>query len=672
MYISKIRIQNFRLIKDSCLELDEKTRKKLSLLIGRNNSGKTSFIVLFDKFFKTATLDFCYDDFSLSLRNRILNFNEDTDEHELSIRLIIEIQYTEEDSLENISDFILDLDPSIRTVKILFECSINKRKFLDSLTTITDRKKEYIKKYLKDYLVSQIYVFSDNSDLESKNRNRLVKKDKLSINNLINFQVIHARRDVASSESSQNAKKILSNLTTTYYNKENKITHDESNEINKSLIKIDGTLDSTYLEYFKDFLKNAKEFLGIDDLKVISDLQSKDILSYHSKIVYGVSDTQLPEHLNGLGYMNILYLLLMIEIKKSYFTEDKKDINLLFIEEPEAHTHPQMQYVFIDKIKEILEEIPNLQTFITTHSAHIVNKCNFEDIRYLLKKDNPDNIEIKNFYKDLSEKYKSDDPTKDKAEKAHFKFLKQYLTLSSSELFFAEKIIFIEGTTEKLLLPYFIKKIDNENKSKQGYIPLSSQNISILEVGANAKAFRHFLEFLGIKTLIVTDIDTTKKEVVPQKNDPTKTTTNYPATSVQEGTHTCNYTIKYFLKAPDYEKEKGFKAWMDSLKNDTLQNDPDIIKLAYQLIENGYHGRSFEDVFIFSNIQKIKDKRASIDGLKKTDELDSCSDFYKLTCKILKDKTEFASSLLWLALSEDVEWNIPLYIKKGLEWIAAK
>jgi predicted ATP-dependent endonuclease of OLD family len=31
--------------------------------------------------------------------------------------------------------------------------------------------------------------------------------------------------------------------------------------------------------------------------------------------------------------------------------ENQADINLLFIEEPEAHTHPQMQYVFIKNIK---------------------------------------------------------------------------------------------------------------------------------------------------------------------------------------------------------------------------------------------------------------------------------------------------------------------------------
>lgn len=127
MYISKVKIQNFRLLKNSWIDLEKKDteQKNLSLLIGRNNSGKTSFIVLFEKFLKSQKINF--DDFSLALRKEILGFNKDTNEHDLSIKLILQISYTQDDSLENLSDFILDLDPSINTVNLLFECSINKK-----------------------------------------------------------------------------------------------------------------------------------------------------------------------------------------------------------------------------------------------------------------------------------------------------------------------------------------------------------------------------------------------------------------------------------------------------------------------------------------------------------------------------------------------------------------
>ena len=40
MYISKIRIKNFRLLKDTSLLLNENEKQELSLLIGRNNSGE--------------------------------------------------------------------------------------------------------------------------------------------------------------------------------------------------------------------------------------------------------------------------------------------------------------------------------------------------------------------------------------------------------------------------------------------------------------------------------------------------------------------------------------------------------------------------------------------------------------------------------------------------------
>lgn len=656
MYISRIRIKNFRLLRDSILDLDEANRKELSLLIGRNNSGKTSFITLFDKFYRK--LSFTYDDFSLSLRKDILEIKTDTDVHSLSIQMILEIKYSKEDNLEHISDFILDLDPAINTVKILFECSINKKLLLNDLTGITNIER-FIQKNLASYTETSVYVFDKDEALLIENRNLLIKKEAKSVENLINFQVIHAKRDVASSESHTQDKKVLSGLTTKYFNKENKVSIETFNKINESILEMDKNLDERYKEYFESFLKNSMEFLGITEIKVISDLQSQEILTNYSRIVYGETDKYLPEHLNGLGYMNILFLLLQIEIKKNFFINENKDINLLFIEEPEAHTHPQMQYVFANKIKYLLATVNNLQTIITTHSSHIVSQCSFEDIRYM--KNEGDNVKIKNFYKELEIKYKG--------EEDYFKFLKQYLTIQSSELFFAQKIIFIEGVSERMLLPYFINRIDTEKKDDKTHIPLSSQNISVLEVGANARAFDHFLEFLDIKTLVVTDIDATKKITVATKAGKTEKS-HYEACATNEAENTSNYTLKHYLEAPEIT-DGTFKKWLDDLKSHVLQDKDTVIYLAYQEKEKEYHARSFEDAFINLNLDKIKEKRADINGLKKKNKLDSETDIYKLTQEILEGKSDFSSSVLFLALSkEEVKWEIPNYIKDGLLWIA--
>lgn len=663
MYISKIRIKNFRLLKDTSLLLDEDKKQELSLLIGRNNSGKTSFIMLFDKFYRNENYKFNFYDFSTSLRDKIFKIDENTVIEDLSIQMILEIKYDIKDSLENISDFILDLDPATNIVKILFECSIDKDNLIKALSQLTTSKEKFIEKNLHDYLISKnIYVFENETDLEVTNRDKLVKKDISSIRKLINFQVIHAKRNVSSSETTGNGKRALSEMTTQYFNKEHKESSADFFDINDAISKMDSTLDEKYQTHFKSFLENAKNFLDIKDLRVVSDLESKQLFTNHSKIIYGDGSNNLPEHLNGLGYVNILYLLLQIEVKKKYFLDEKKDINLLFIEEPEAHTHPQMQYIFSQKIQKIIGEINedvNLQTFISTHSSHIVSQCNFSDLRYFKLKD--ENIHIKNFYTDLEIEYKG--------EEEYFKFLKQYLTLYSSELFFAEKIIFIEGTTEKMLLPYFINQYDKlvvapENK-------ISSQNISIIEVGANSKVFKNFLEFLEIKTLVITDIDTTKLVITPATATE-KEKSSFKACEVSESENTSNYSIAEFLNKPAL-KTPEFTTWFDGLKSNSLQDDNHFIKIAYQITEEDYHGRSFEDAFLSVNLKKIVDFKNDISGIKKKDKLiDSRTDYYLLIEEILKDdgKSDFASSLLYLALTGKVEWKTPLYIKKGLQWIA--
>lgn len=662
MIISRIKTQNFRLLKESVLDLESQENKDLSVLIGRNNSGKTSFIMLFDKFLKKSS-SFNFDDFPVSLRKSIFEINEETDISEISIKLIFEITYSDKDNLEKLSDFILDLNPSENKVHILFECSIDKKKLVKEIESIkAENRKRFIKKNLGDYLITKIYSFDSYENLKGENRKKLIEKDRKTIDKLINYQVIHAKRSVSSSESGENAKKVLSSLATKYYDKktENKLSTEDLDVINASLLEMDNTLEEKYETFFDSFLNKSKDFLAMTDLRVVSDLESKEIISNHSKIVYGSEDESLPEHLNGLGYMNILYLLLQLEIKKEFFIEGKKDINLLFVEEPEAHTHPQMQTIFIEKVRTLLDDIPFLQTFITTHSSHIVKNSNFKDIRYFYHNLGDKNVIIKNFYTELREKY-------DK-EEDEFIFLNKYLSIASAELFFAEKIIFIEGLTEKLLLPFFIQQYDKISTDK---VLLSSQNISIIEIGANAKAFSHFIEFLGIKALIITDIDTTIKKITKSKKT-RKDKITYPAHPVNGATHISNATIKYFYKSPKFSQEKEWSEWFEKLKQDNLHEDGSKIKLSFQLEENSYQGRSFEESFISMNIENLKNNVSDIIGLKgdAEDKLDTITDIDELTKEILEKKSDFASSLLWLALTKDVAWNMPSYIKKGLVWIA--
>lgn len=528
---------------------------------------------------------------------------------------------------------------------------------------------------MKSYLKTKIYAFDDygydatvSGDYYLKERDQLQEKNPEELKKLLHFQVIHARRNVASSEESSKGSNPLASISTQFLKKKNE-TSDNSelvetdkeetlDKIEELLGKTDASLDGEYSAIFGEFLQNASKFLNLSELKVMSNLQSQTLIENSSKIVYGDDNDTLPENHNGLGYLNILYLLLKVEMVREEFCAHQATLNILIIEEPEAHTHPQMQYVFASQIKGLIDKIPRLQAVLTTHSSHIVSKSEFEDIRYLSKSDDQKNVEIKNFHTELSEKFT--DIHGDTEGPLLFKFLSQYLCIQSSELFFANKAIFIEGTTERMLLPLFVRKHDRNISDET---PLSSQNISVLEVGANAKAFAPFLNFLGIKSLIITDVDTTCKDSKKR----------WVAVNVKKGTNTSNASLKFFFEAPDLKEKLKFSAWITKLKSNNLDVRSEFtnVRVAYQAEENGYHARSFEDAFISLNLSEIAAKADSIEGLKNKSKLASSDavDFYELTRKVIDKKSDFASSILFEALANDHSWRVPAYISEGLEWL---
>ncbi|MFA9188738.1 MULTISPECIES: ATP-dependent endonuclease [Flavobacterium] len=690
MKIKKIEVENFRLLKTFSMDLEN----ELSLVIGKNNTGKTSILSVLDKFINEKS-KFSYDDLNIDFKNELESLIKSADvPDEFSpkgIKLKIYIEYNDTDDLSNVSRVLMDLDPDNNNIVLGFEYTVSYDAFLKikadyaifaaSENAKNAKKKEYKPRELKDFLKQnieayyKIHKFSFEYDTTANKITETKPIDLVSENinlkDIINFKYISARRDVTNKEKENTLSKQTSSL---YKKQEDSSDKDQATEDFKDqLSETDSTLSDIYKDLFKDVIKKVQDFGGVKlndtDIAIISTLQHRELLEGNTTVVYTHDDHKLPEHYNGLGYMNLISMIFEIEILVQDFKKDKDkkpaDINLLIIEEPEAHTHPQMQYVFIKNIKKLLGEgikrndgiDRTLQYLITTHSSHIVADSDFDDIKYL-KTIATNNVTAKNL-KDLRTQYDADPK--------QYQFLKQYLTISRAEIFFADKAVLIEGDTERILIPTFMRKVDLEEAARlevegneDTFLPLLSQNISTIEVGAYSQIFEKFIDFLGIKSLILTDIDAMK---VVGKND--KEQDVWGACPVNEGTKTSNSAINHFLKAVTWDDLKAL-----AVGDRTITVGSSTICICYQQEENTYHARSFEDAFIHLNREFVKGNKATFQGIKNASYFDDDTKSpYVLADNCIKKKTHFALDILYHSDEKFNNWNIPAYIKNGLLWL---
>ena len=619
MYIDRINVSNFRMLKNFSIDLE----KDLSLVIGKNNVGKTSLLSILEKFLSADTT-FSFNDFNLDFQNEIIALikcPKITEENFIpkAIKMQLIIKYDENDSLENIGNLLLTLDNDNFYLALGFEYVMSYDSYLSCIKKYNEEKhkekfviEEWLRHNCKFFFKIVHKSLSINKD-GNLNENQYIDLDKknLSINNVISFNFISARRDV----DNKDRNKTLSQKTSDYYKSQSDTAlypNQVIDEFRLSLMDQDDKLTKSYEKVFNGIIGKIAKFGGIypDDssIQICSSLSEGKLLKDNTLVLYKHGNANLPENYNGLGYMNLISMIFEIEIIKKKFERNGKpaDINLIFIEEPEAHTHPQMQCVFIKNIKNLLNEgiayegkKKNIQSIISTHSAHIVANCDkFDDIKYLCRKKDKNETEAKNL-SELKFLYGGED-------NQYYKFLKQYITLNRSELFFADKVICIEGDTERILLPVMMKKIDDEKekeeKKNNKETPLLSQNISVIETGAHAEIFEKFFGFIGLKKiLIITDFDCCiKVNHQSEEDDDGIKRAEYDAESDMITTNTAiiHYTN---IKASNKLSELSFKdklfSW-DNNQSEVVADPKGNILLCFQTKENNYQPRSFEDAFL--------------------------------------------------------------------------
>ncbi len=306
MKIFRIKVENYRLLKDFSIDLEE----DLSLVIGKNNTGKTSLLTILEKFLNhSEKTKFSIDDFNIEFKKSLADLVVDniqiveTDFVQIGIKLKIFIQYSDKDDLSNISRVMMDLDPDNNVVVLGFEYILDYDNYLkirseylvfDDKESVKEREdttgmykkldvysflKQEHNKFFITIKKSIAYDIGADDTLDKIFIN--LDKENVGIKDIINFKYISARRDVTNKDFD----KTLSKQTSIIYKRteENEETKEATEKFKDQLTETDRQLSTIYVDLFEEVIKKVRIFGGIklneSEIEIISTLQHRELLS---------------------------------------------------------------------------------------------------------------------------------------------------------------------------------------------------------------------------------------------------------------------------------------------------------------------------------------------------------------------------------------------------------
>lgn len=220
---------------------------------------------------------------------------------------------------------------------------------------------------------------------------------------------------------------------------------------------------------------------------------------------------EVPATYNGLGYNNLIYMSLLLARMQAdgsitYMKRNAKVLSFLAVEECEAHLHPAMQYKFLKFLQDNNLNGHVRQIFMTSHSTQIASAVKLDDLICLTS---PALGQINVGYPRAIYK---EEVSNDMVSK---QYVQRFLDATKADMFFANRLVFVEGIAEELLLPVFARYLNKD---------LTDEHVLVVNMGG--RYFNHFLKLFDTKNpytinkkiVCLTDIDPCRKKKGDNKN----------------------------------------------------------------------------------------------------------------------------------------------------------
>lgn len=720
MKISSVCIQNFKKLYRCKIDFSIDT----TLFVGANNSGKTSAMDALGKFL--AGRPFVFNDFTISNRELINQIGTqweapDCEKPESILawsNLLPSMDVWLDVGLQDIHHVVsiiptLNWRGGLLGVRLLFQPQKIETLFTEYREAFfaareTEKKNtgneaiqlfpknlcDFLERKLPAYFTIKSYILDPSKAADPSSQETVFEMECLTDNPLkgiVRINMISAQRgfsDTDKKELSEVERTSLSSQIRGYYDKyldPEKTPSPEDLSILVATEQARKVFDQNLETKFEPAIKELEElgYPGVTNpqITISSKVTTTEMLKHDSAVQYSLGAKEegfmLPEKYNGLGYQNLISIVFdLITFRDGWMRKGKassadeiiEPLQLVLVEEPEAHLHVQVQQVFIRKAYRILRNHEKLgtnnlfstQLVISTHSSHIAREEKFANLRYFKRL--PKGFECKvatSKVVNLSDVFGEENDTD--------KFVTRYLQTTHCDLFFADGAILVEGSAEHMLLPHFIR-----NK----YSKLNQRYITILNInGKHSHRLAPLIDKLALPTLVITDLDSVEPTGYHEKVEPAR----------NKGLISGNYAITSWII-----KKNLLDDLFDLSDDDKVVTKKSVcdyqIRIAYQIpikvthlgVEVEALARTFEDSLIYTNWDVLSKLNATDPGqlLKKLkDGFEAKKSFDSLKTTIFNElkksevKAEFALDLIFSISPEEI--TVPQYINKGLTWLEA-